>query len=309
MEHAMGNPTPAGVRVVVLDTILASLPIAEADLGLPWNWRVGPAARAVSDASYAALGFTPTGRGLVPFAPVHVEQPWRTARNPRDLTLRWTRRSRALVADAWDPVGVPEDVSDAIFSLVNDADPTKKALFSPSGITPGTTRTYTLPNTSRELVILAGTQTSTCNKTFTGTLTASGTVTVSAASARIGTATTSATHGMGTGATTTGVTKPVNIGTGGPCASARQSEAWLRRGKLVEARHAFDAEPPDRKPGVMRGEIRRDALVKRQRVHRDRGRRALFQQHLHRLEVKARVMLRRAVEVAEALGVDPGCPA
>ncbi|MDP5309112.1 phage tail tube protein [Paracoccus sp. 2205BS29-5] len=106
-EHAMGNPAAAGARVVVLDTTLAPLPIAEADLGLPWNWRVGPAARAVTDDSYAALGFTPTGRGLVPFAPVHVEQPWRMARNPGDLTIRWTRRSRALVADAWEQVEVP----------------------------------------------------------------------------------------------------------------------------------------------------------------------------------------------------------
>lgn len=106
-EQAMGNPAPAGARVVVLDTALSSLPIAEADLGLPWNWRVGPAARSVTDDSYAALGFTPTGRGLVPFAPVHVEQPWRTARSPGDLTIRWSRRSRALVADAWEQVEVP----------------------------------------------------------------------------------------------------------------------------------------------------------------------------------------------------------
>ena len=106
-EHAIGNPAPAGARVAVLDTTLAPLPIAEADLGLPWNWRVGPAARAVSDDSYAALGFTPTGRGLVPFAPVHVEQPWRTARSLDDLTISWTRRSRALVADAWEQVEVP----------------------------------------------------------------------------------------------------------------------------------------------------------------------------------------------------------
>ena len=91
----------------MLDTALSSLPIAEADLGLPWNWRVGPAARAVSDASYAALAFTPTGRGLVPFAPVHVEQPWRTARSPGDLTIRWTRRTRALAADSWGAVEVP----------------------------------------------------------------------------------------------------------------------------------------------------------------------------------------------------------
>ncbi len=114
---------------------------------------------------------------------------------------------------------MPQDVSDAIFSLVSDADPTKKALFSLSGITTGTTRTFTLPNTSSELAILAGTQTFTGNKTFSGTLTASGTVTVSAASASIGTATTTATYGMGTGATTTGVTKTVNLGTGGASGS------------------------------------------------------------------------------------------
>jgi hypothetical protein len=121
-EHTMGNPAPAGVRVVVLDTALASLPVAEADLSLPWNWRVGPAARSVSDASYAALGFTPTGRGLFPFAPVHVEQPWRSARSPGDLTIRWTRRSRALVADAWEQVEVPlaEDIEMYDVEILDD---------------------------------------------------------------------------------------------------------------------------------------------------------------------------------------------
>jgi hypothetical protein len=106
-EAAMGNPAPTEARVVVLDSALAPLPISEANLGLPWNWRIGPAARAVSDASYTALAFTPAGRGLVPFAPVHVAQPWRTARSVGDLILRWTRRSRALVADAWEQVEVP----------------------------------------------------------------------------------------------------------------------------------------------------------------------------------------------------------
>ncbi len=141
---------------------------------------------------------------------------------PRQGWLVWIAAEQAFVVwngSAWDPVGVPQDVSDAIFSLVNDTDPTKKALFSLSGITTGTTRTFTLPNTSSELAILAGTQTFTGNKTFSGTLTASGTVTVSAASATIGTATTTATYGMGTGATTTGVTKTVNLGTGGASGS------------------------------------------------------------------------------------------
>jgi len=141
---------------------------------------------------------------------------------PRPGWLAWIADEAAFVVwngSAWDLVGEPVDVSDAIFSLVNDADPTKRALFSLSGITTGTTRTFTLPNTSSELAILAGTQTFSGNKTFSGTLTASGTVTVSAASASIGTATTTTTYGMGTGATTTGVTKTVNLGTGGASGS------------------------------------------------------------------------------------------
>ena len=141
---------------------------------------------------------------------------------PRSGWLAWIAAEQAFVVwngSAWDPVGEPVDVSDAVFSLVNDADPTKKALFSLSGISTGTTRTFTLPNTSSELAILAGTQTFTGNKTFSGTLTVSGTITVSAASASIGTATTTATYGMGTGGTTTGVTKTVNLGTGGAAGS------------------------------------------------------------------------------------------
>ena len=128
------------------------------------------------------------------------------------LFLVWT-------GSAWEVVGEPRDVSDAVFSLVNDADPTKKATFSLAGISAGTTRSFTLPNTSSELAILAGTQTFTGNKTFSGTLTASGTVTTSGATATIGTSTGTATYGMGTGATTTGVTKTVNLGTGGASGS------------------------------------------------------------------------------------------
>src|SRR6056297_3150179 len=106
-EGAMGNPAPAGARVVVLDDSLASLPIAEADLGIPWNWRIGPASRPVSDETYVAQSFTPAGVGLRPFSVAHVEQPWRRPRTPGDLTIRWTRRSRALAADSWGGLEVP----------------------------------------------------------------------------------------------------------------------------------------------------------------------------------------------------------
>jgi hypothetical protein len=103
-EGTMGDPAPAGARVVVLDASLASLPIAEADLGIPWNWRIGPASRPVSDETYVAQAFAPEGVGLRPFSVAHVEQPWRRPRTPGDLTIRWTRRSRALAADSWGAV-------------------------------------------------------------------------------------------------------------------------------------------------------------------------------------------------------------
>ncbi|MGX1005362.1 hypothetical protein ACSSV6_003953 [Roseovarius sp. MBR-38] len=106
-ESAIANVVPAGARVVVLDTALTSLPVSEADLGLPWYWRIGPASKPVSDETYAAVSFTPEGAGLRPFSVGHVEQPWRFARSPGDLMIRWVRRSRSLAADSWGAGDVP----------------------------------------------------------------------------------------------------------------------------------------------------------------------------------------------------------
>ena len=142
---------------------------------------------------------------------------------PRPGWLAWIADEATAAiwtGTVWKLIGAPQDVSDAIFSLVNDVDPTKRAVFSLSGINTGTTRTFTLPNTSSELAILAGTQTFTGNKTFSGVLTVSGTLTTSGAAATIGTSLATATYGMGTGATTTGITKTVNLGTGGASGSS-----------------------------------------------------------------------------------------
>ena len=51
--------------------------------------------------------FTPEGVGLRPFSVGHVRQPWRTAREPGDLTIAWTRRSRALAGDSWTAAEAP----------------------------------------------------------------------------------------------------------------------------------------------------------------------------------------------------------
>lgn len=99
--------------------------------------------------------------------------------------------------------------SDAAFELTDNADATKIAKFQLSGITTGTTRTFTLPDTTSTLAVLAATQ------TFTGTTTFSGTFAVSAATASLGTSTGTSTANVGTGATLTATTKTVNLGTGG----------------------------------------------------------------------------------------------
>ncbi|MFV0301691.1 MAG: DUF2793 domain-containing protein [Paracoccus sp. (in: a-proteobacteria)] len=135
---------------------------------------------------------------------------------PRPGWLAWVAEEEMFLVwngTGWQTVGGVQEVSDTNFSLVSEADPTKRATFSLAGISTGTTRSFTLPNTSSELAILAGSQTFTGNKTF------SGTVTISAAAASIGTATGTAAYGMGTGATTAGLTKTVNIGTGGASGS------------------------------------------------------------------------------------------
>ncbi|WP_413874577.1 DUF2793 domain-containing protein [Albidovulum sp.] len=138
---------------------------------------------------------------------------------PRPGWLAWIADEAVFVVwngTSWEPVGGSSggtSFAASAFELHDDADPTKIAQFHLSGISTGTTRTFTLPNTSSELAILAGTQTFTGDKAFSGALTASGAI------ATIGTAAGTATYGLGTGATTTGLTKTLNLGTGGDSGS------------------------------------------------------------------------------------------
>jgi len=194
---------------------LVQLSVLDRDLTAP------PASPADGDRYIVASGATGLWAGWDLNVTTWVDGVWMRL-VPRPGWLAWIAdevTAAVWTGTIWKLVGVPQDVSDVVFSLVNDADPTKRALFSLSGISTGTTRTYTLPNTSSELAILAGTQTFTGNKTFSGALTVSGTLTTSGAAATIGTSAATATYGMGTGATTTGLTKTVNLGTGGASGS------------------------------------------------------------------------------------------
>ena len=192
----------------LLDAVV-QLSVLDRDLTAP------PASPADGDRYIVASGATGLWAGWDMNVTTWVDGVWMRL-VPRPGWLAWIADETVAAVWTgmiWKLIGVPQDVSDAVFSLVNDADPTKRAVFSLSGISTATTRTFTLPNTSSELAILAGTQTFSGNKTFSGILTASG------ATATIGTSNATATYGVGTGATTTGVTKTVNLGTGGASGS------------------------------------------------------------------------------------------
>lgn len=99
--------------------------------------------------------------------------------------------------------GTSITVADNVFTLQDDADPTKQARFELSGIGTGTTVTYTLPNLTTALAGLGGTETFTGSKTFSSTTLVFGSSAVTSS------------QSLGTGATTSGNTKTVNVGTGG----------------------------------------------------------------------------------------------
>lgn len=94
--------------------------------------------------------------------------------------------------------------SDAVFTLQDDIDPTKQARFQIAGFTAGATRVFTLPDVSSSVAVLTGVA-----QTFQNT------TTFSATSVTVGSSAAASTLGIGTGATTSGVTKAVNVGTAG----------------------------------------------------------------------------------------------
>ena len=136
---------------------------------------------------------------------------------PLDGWTAWDRATAAMLVwntatGSWAPL-ITGSFPDDRFSLLDNLDPTKKVQFQLAGLTTGTTRTLALPNADTTLAGLGLAQTFTAATTFSGTFTASG------ATASLGTSTATSTASLGSGATASGNTKTVNIGTAGVAGS------------------------------------------------------------------------------------------
>ena len=118
-ESAMGDPAPEGARVVVLDSSLVPLPVSLEDIGLAWNWRIGPASRPIGDDSITALTFTPQGIGLRPFSPAQLRA---DRQDDGALIISWIRRTRDLAGDSWVLPEVPLGETSETYDLeIRDA--------------------------------------------------------------------------------------------------------------------------------------------------------------------------------------------
>ena len=91
----------------MLDEALAPLPVPEARPRARGQLAVRPGVEAGRRPLVSAARLHAEGRRLAAVLGRHVRQPWRTAREPGDLVILWTRRSRALAADSWTAPEVP----------------------------------------------------------------------------------------------------------------------------------------------------------------------------------------------------------
>ena len=176
---------------------------------------VPPASPADGARYIVASGATGAWAGWDLNVAYHVDGAWMRL-VPRPGWQAWVIDEASFLAwngSAWVAAGLPAFFSDAVFELAHDADPTRRAVFDLAAIAAGAIRSFALPDVSTELAGLSGAQTFDGDKTFAGELEASGPV------ATIGTATGDATYGVGIGATASGVTKTVNLGTGGAAGS------------------------------------------------------------------------------------------
>jgi hypothetical protein len=114
-EGAMRNPVPASARVVVLNSALQQLAIAQGQYALPFNYLWGPQNKAISDPSFQGAEMTFQGVGLRPFAPCQLNAV--RSVSGADIMLSWIRRDRSPSADSWEQTEVPQSEASESYDL------------------------------------------------------------------------------------------------------------------------------------------------------------------------------------------------
>ncbi len=114
-EGQMGDPVPAGSRVVFLDaSALVPLDMTLNQRGLTQDLRYGPSSVPVNDARYTAVTLGFAGVGLRPYSVSHVAAV--RSRPSNDVAFSWVRRTR-FAGDAWDPDVVPLNEQSEAYDL------------------------------------------------------------------------------------------------------------------------------------------------------------------------------------------------
>jgi len=95
-EGAMASPVTMGAPVVVVDTALTPLPMAEYERGAAMQFGAGAAGVQPAAANFEAIETSWDDVARRPLAPVHL----RGRREPDGVRISWTRRSR-IGGDSW----------------------------------------------------------------------------------------------------------------------------------------------------------------------------------------------------------------
>ncbi|MGH1350009.1 MAG: phage distal tail protein, Rcc01695 family [Methyloligellaceae bacterium] len=101
-ENYMENINPAGASFILLDDAITSVSLGINDIGLPYNWKYGPANRDIGHSSYSEEIHAFSGHSYKPLSPVHIE----TTFISNDLHISWKRRTR-IGGDSWELSEVP----------------------------------------------------------------------------------------------------------------------------------------------------------------------------------------------------------
>ncbi len=101
-ENYMENINPAGASFILLDDAITNVSLGINDIGLPYNWKYGPANRDIGHSSYSEITHAFSGQSYKPLSPVHIE----TTFINNNLHISWKRRTR-IGGDSWELSEVP----------------------------------------------------------------------------------------------------------------------------------------------------------------------------------------------------------